>query len=80
MTKTKTKSLIRQISGVPGSGKSTTVFNSGAVSKDVHVAQFIMTMEDRGSSLEDMRSYAKIGPMLSPGVDWDEISRVLDSF
>jgi len=76
----KTKPFIRTISGKPGSGQAKTVFSSGTVSTDLKCAQFFMKMQDEGKSLEDARDYARIGPMLSPTVDWDEINRVLDSF
>jgi hypothetical protein len=75
-----TKSFIKQITGKPGSGKAKTVFSSGAVSDDMQCAQFFMTMRDRGASLEECRSYAQIGPMMSPSVDWAEINRVLDTY
>ena len=74
------KGFIKQISGKPGSGAAKTVFHSGAVSTDLQCAQFFMTMQDRGSSIEECRNYARVGPMLSPSVDWTEINRVLDTF
>lgn len=72
--------FITQISGKPGSGSAKTVFASGAVSTDLRCAQFFMKMQDEGKSLGEARALANIGPMMSPGVDWAEISRVLDTF
>lgn len=76
----KAKKFITSISGKPGSGIAKTVFASGATSDDLGCAQFFMTMQDRGSALADAVAYAKIGPMLSPSVNWDEINRVLSTF
>lgn len=75
-----TKGFIKEISGTPGSGKADIVFSSGAKSDDLQCAQFFMTMQDKGMSLDEMRAYAKVGPMLSPTVDWNEINRVLETF
>lgn len=75
-----TKKFIAQISGKPGSGKAKTVFASGAVSTDLQCAGFFMKMQDEGKSLSEARVYAQIGPMMSPGVDWSEITRILDTF
>lgn len=72
--------FIRQVSGKPGSGEATTVFTSGAVSKDIRCAQFFMKMQDDGATVEEARAYANIGPTLSPTVDWTEINRVLATF
>lgn len=72
--------FIKEISGTPGSGNADIVFSSGATSKDLQCAQFFMTMQDKGMSLDEMRAYAKVGPQLSPSVDWNEINRVLDTF
>jgi len=71
---------LKEVSGVPGSGEGQFTFVNGAISNDLKCAQFFMTMQDRGASIEEMRSYANIGPMVSPGVDWDEVKRVLDTF
>ena len=76
----KPTNYITQVSGKPGSGKAKTVFSSGAVSTDLQCAQFFMTMQADGKSIDDARAYAKIGPMLSPSVDWTEIERVLSTF
>ncbi len=71
---------LKEASGVPGSGEGKFTFTNGTVSNDLKCAQFFMTMEDRGASIEEMRGYANIGPMVSPTVDWDEVSRVLNTF
>jgi len=72
--------FIKKIAGKVGSGNATTTFTSGAVSEQLQCAQFFMTMQDRGSSLDEARAYANIGPTISPSVNWDEINRVLDTF
>lgn len=75
-----TKNFIKEISGTPGSGKADILFSSGAKSADLQCAQFFMKMQDEGKSIAEARAYAKIGPMLSPTVDWNEINRVLETF
>ena len=75
-----TQKFIREISGKPGSGAAKTIFTSGATSNDLKCAQFFMTMQDRNATIAEVRSYAEVGPMLSPSVDWDEINRVLETF
>lgn len=72
--------FIVEISGEPGSETARTTFSSGATSEDLQCAQFFMTMQDRGMSLDEVRAYAKAGPQLVPTVDWDEIGRVLATF
>lgn len=72
--------FIKQISGVPGSGKGKIVFLNGAVSTDLKCGSFFMMMQDKDATLEEAKAYAKIGPLASPGVDWDEINRILASF
>lgn len=74
------KGFIRQITGKPGSGVAKTTYHSGAVSDDLSCSQFFMTMQDRGSDIEDARAYAKIGPSLSPTANWPEINRILATF
>lgn len=74
------KAFIKEISGQPGSGQAHTKFTSGATSDDLECANFFITMQDRGMSLDEARAYAKIGPQLSPSVDWAEINRVLNTF
>lgn len=72
--------FLEEVSGEVGSGVADITFTSGAKSTDLKCAQFFMKMQDDGSSIEDARAYAKIGPMLSPTVDWDEINRVLETY
>lgn len=76
----KTSGYITEVSGSPGSGKAHITFSSGATSNDIQCAQFFMKMQDEGKSIAEARAYAKIGPMLSPNVDWNEINRVLETF
>ncbi|NSX94381.1 hypothetical protein [Agrobacterium tumefaciens] len=71
---------ITEVSGTPASGKARTTFSSGTTSDDIQCAQFFMKMQDEGKSITEARAYAKIGPMLSPTVDWNEINRVLETF
>jgi len=73
----KDKPFIRQITGKPGTGEVTVTFRNGVTSRDLKCGQFFMTMQDRGATLENAKAYAKIGPTLSPTVDWVEIERVL---
>lgn len=75
-----TERYIVEVSGTPGSGKAHTTFSSGAVSDNIQCAQFFMKMQDEGKSIAEARAYVKVGPMLSPTVDWNEINRVLETF
>lgn len=75
-----TQKYITEASGTPASGKARTKFSSGATSDDIQCAQFFMKMQDEGKSIAEARAYAKIGPMLSPNVNWNEINRVLETF
>jgi len=72
--------FIRTISGWPNSGKAKTVLTSGATTEDYEVACFLMKMQDDGKSLNDAKAYARIGPMMMPGIDWTEVNRVLGTF
>lgn len=72
--------FLKEISGTPGSGTAHIVFTNGVTSNDLQCANFFMTMQDRGMTLEEARSYARVGSMLSPTVDWNEIKRILDTF
>lgn len=72
--------FLEEVAGDVGSGVANIKFTSGATSTDLKCAQFFMKMQDDGSSIEDARAYAKVGPMLSPTVDWDEITRILDTY
>lgn len=72
-----TVTYIRQISGVPGSGNAKTVFTNGMVSTDLKVSQFFMIMQDKGYSVDQVRSTINIGRMCNQDVDWNEVDRIL---
>lgn len=55
-------------------------FTSGATTSDVMCARFFMKMQDDGYDIDAVRSYANIGPMIIPDIDWNEVNRILDTF
>lgn len=71
---------IKEVRSEAGTGKAHITFFSDAVSEDLDCAQFFMTMQDHGLSIEEANSHAKIGHELAPAVDWKEIKRVIDTF
>lgn len=72
--------FLEKVSGKTDGSAFKATFTSGAETKDIRCAQFFMKMQDEEYDVEAARSYANIGPMVSPGVDWGEINRVLDTY
>lgn len=65
---------------VSGGSLVSAEFTSGATTSDAMCARFFMKMQDDEMSIAQARSYAQIGPMVQPDVDWNEVRRILDTF
>lgn len=47
------------------------------VSTDLKVSQFFMIMQDKGYSVDQVRSTINIGRMCNQDVDWNEVDRII---
>ena len=56
------------------------VFVNGIETRSSNAARFFMMMQDKGKSIEDVFSYIKLGKMLEPDNDWNEIGRIALTF
>ena len=78
--KTKPQRYITAMYGKPGTGKGKATFANGLTSDNLMTAQFFMKMQDEDKSLADVRAYIRIGPMMQPAADWEDIARIADGF
>lgn len=56
------------------------IFSKGAETDSTDAAKFFMMMQDKGEDVDGVFSYIKLGKMIDPLRDWDEIHRIALTF